>query len=334
MQIINNTKFNVEAIPSYGLNKRPKLTIIVKGSFKYNFDGHVELLKKQMPIFYCDQLFDEQTSVKFESDIVPFKEKTDIVLIGHAYTKSQKPTKKLNVKLSVDKISKSLNIIGDRELILSKIFNKIQHTEPKPFTKMPIRYEYSYGGYDPFSNMYYNMNPVGKGFIYKKKAKALNGLKLPNIEDIELQIDDLWKKRPIPAGFGFYSKTWSIRTNYLGTYDEVWRSQRSPCPPEDFSYLFYNAAHPDLQLESYLSGNEEVTLTNLTQTHENVNFIIPKINLNCIISMIDSFNNNIKLNLDTLCLLPDENIFYLVWRGLTKIDDISLISVSKITINS
>ncbi|NIQ17520.1 MAG: DUF2169 domain-containing protein, partial [Candidatus Aenigmarchaeota archaeon] len=46
--------------------------------------------------------------------------------------------------------------------------------------------------------------------------------------------------------------------------DEKWRKERSPDPPEDFSYDYYNGAHPDLQVEGYLAGDEDVELNNLT----------------------------------------------------------------------
>ena len=51
------------------------------------------------------------------------------------------------------------------------------------------------------------------------------------------------------------------RVSYAGTYDEQYQKERAPDPPLDFSYAFYNGAHPDLQVEGYLRGDEEVELT-------------------------------------------------------------------------
>ena len=61
--------------------------------------------------FYDD---DEIESIKFETDLVPFKPHTDIVLVGKAYAPRGKPATHLSVSLQVGPIAKSLSIFGNR----------------------------------------------------------------------------------------------------------------------------------------------------------------------------------------------------------------------------
>jgi len=43
-------------------------------------------------------------------------------------------------------------------------------------------------------------------------------------------------------------------------------------------------------------------------------------------------DEEVKLNIDTLCLIPDEKRFYMVWRGLCPIQDLGALEVKTIEI--
>lgn len=57
-------------------------------------------------------------------------------------------------------------------------------------------------------------------------------------------------------GFGPIAAHWRPRVARAGTYDDRWRAERSPLPPEDFDPRFFNTAPDDQQLPSYLPGEE------------------------------------------------------------------------------
>ena len=131
----------------------------------------------------------------------------------------------------------------------------------------------------------------------------------------------------------------------MGTYDEKWQKERAPEPPEDFSFRFYNGAHPDLQVEGYLKGNEEVILINLTP--EGIaRFQLPGTRVSCTVTGFgeshdssseddeagDTLAEKVELNLDTLCLIPDESRFYMVWRGLYPVRDLTAVEVNKVNV--
>ena len=46
----------------------------------------------------------------------------------------------------------------------------------------------------------------------------------------------------------------------------------------------------------------------------------------------DLVDEKVNLNIDTLCLLPDEKRFYMVWRGLCPINDLGALEVKEIKI--
>jgi len=135
-----------------------------------------------------------------------------------------------------------------------------------------------------------------------------------------------------------FVRVWEPRFSYMGTYDEKWRKERSPDPPEDFSYDYYNGAHPDLQVEGHLAGDEDIELNNLTPDG-NVLFRLPGIRLSASVSRQEESSGEIvvedplQLNLDTLCFIPDEKRFYQLWRGLCPLRDISAVEIREIEIN-
>lgn len=347
MEITNNTPFKAEALPFKGPGNKNILTVIVKGTFDILPDKQAATSHDQIPIAFGDELYDEKNdniSVKFESDMAPFKPRADIVLTGRAYAQDRRTV--LDVMLRVGNLKKILRIFGNRYWVSS--FLAERPSEPEPFSVMDITYERAFGGIDMESGDFCRENPTGQGFYTKKTKKTLNNSPLPNIEDPDNLIRS-WKDHPKPVGFGFYNKAWIPRASYAGTYDTKWRKERSPEFPEDFSFDYYNAAHPDLQVKGYLKGDEEVELVNLRPDGA-VRFKLPGMKLKCkVMKLYDMVSpsafgkrneNDPRLiteeadfNLDTLCLIPDENRFYLVWRALCPINDLTGSEVKEIQIS-
>ena len=356
MEILNDTLFEVEALPFRDLEGKTVLTIVVKGTFDIRLGEVATEASEQIPVAYGDQFYDEiaRGSVKFEFDIAPFKPRADIALIGKAYAPQGKEVHALDVSLRVGQMRKTIRVIGDRHWICSSRQLPEHPSEPQPFTSMDLVYERAFGGIDAEGDGWCKENLVGRGFFAKKSEKTFHGAPLPNLEDPANLIKS-WKDHPKPVGFGFRSKAWIPRTAFLGTYDDKWREERSPDLPEDFRLDFYNAAHPDLQVEGYLKGDEEVELVNLTPDGT-IRFRLPGIKVNCtvaksfeIIAVASStseegygadmagpeqpdMEKEVHLNLDTLCVIPDEKRFYLVWRGLCPIKDLTALEVKTIEI--
>jgi hypothetical protein len=339
----------VETLPTMGPGETPVVTIIVKGTFDIAPDGLVRPATEQLPVNFGDDLYDPEngSSVRYESDVAPYKPKADIALVGRAYAPGGKPTAMMDATLKVGTIQKTLRVIGDRHWQWWGRLLPVTASKPQPFTTMDLVYERAFGGVDTSGGGYCTANLVGRGFFAKKK-KVLAGAPLPNIEDPRRLITS-WKDHPPPAGFGFYGKTWSPRGERLGTYDDTWRKERAPRLPADFSFDFYNAAHPDLQVQGYLSGRETVVLHGLTADGY-LRFQLPGVHLVASVtrssellpaatdtpSEHESYAKEsiepVPMHLDTLCVMPDERRFYMVWRGLCHVRDITAIEVKNIHI--
>lgn len=347
MEIINHTPLLVETLPfSKGPSGKPVLTIIVKGTFDIVPNGIAAVSSDQISVAYGDEFYNEDGgSTKFEADIAPFKPRGDIVLVGSAYVPGGRSAESLDVSLRVGNISKNIHVIGNRHWVYGSIILPVSISKTEPFQVMEITYERAFGGIDKNGGDWCKENPIGRGFFTKKSKEAIDNAPLPNLEDPE-DLIRFWDDHPKPMGFGFYGRMWAPRGSYLGTYDEKWRKERSPDPPDDFQFDYYNGANPDLQVSGYLRGDEEVELTNLTEDGW-VRFRLPGVNPSVIVSKSDELptsttpreeiretREKIDLNLDTLCIIPDEKKVYLVWRGLCIINDLGALEIRTVEIST
>jgi hypothetical protein len=387
MEILNDSSFAIETIPCMGPEGKPVLTIIIKGTFDIISEQPGQVASEQIPVAFGDEYYNKKDggSVKFESDVAPFKPRTDIVLVGRAHAPKGALVGALDVFLRVGPVKKNIRVYGDRQWQCSSRLLPHSISKPQPFSAMDLVYERAFGGIDKDGGGFCKQNLIGCGFFAKKSAKTLDGASLPNLEDPNHLIRS-WKDHPRPVGFGFYGRAWMPRRGFLGTYDEKWRKERSPDPPEDFRFDYYNGAHPDLQVDGYLMGNEEVELVYLTP-EGTIRFQLPGISISCSVSktlellksellpeteeqdedvedfededMYEEFqaddlyedfekedtyeefeknqepdlvDEEVNLNIDTLCLIPDEKRFYMVWRGLCPINDLSALEIKEIKI--
>jgi hypothetical protein len=243
------------------------------------------------------------STVKLESDFVPFKVATDVVLSGKAYAPGGKPAVTLTASVVVGTARKDILVIGDR---VAKHKDKADpvFTEPQPFTSLELRYERAYGGVDVFSDpkapCAYPRNHLGRGFAVGNVKKAVDDLPLPNFEDpknplaparLISGVPQNWERQPLPQGFGWYSKYWQprvtlagvlpldkpleqqLRKAYAETLPADQRKAYEKHPLPDMDFRFFNGASLGLALP-FLKGDEEIRTINLTPEGE-ISFRLP-----------------------------------------------------------
>jgi hypothetical protein len=66
------------------------------------------------------------------------------------------------------------------------------------------------------------------------------------------------------CGFDPRGRAWLPRRGFAGTFDAAWQVARHPRMPLDYSFAYWNAASPVLQLSPHLGGNETISLHGLT----------------------------------------------------------------------
>jgi len=316
LDLRNHTPLTTGMVPALDQSGCSYAVVIIKGEFDIRHRSLLRLSDAQQPVLLADEYHGEpgKSSIKYEADTSRKKQATDIILNGHAYTPHNRPASSVDVSLQFGNRSKSRRVFGDR--FWEKSLIGWQASPPVRFTKMPLRYEYAYGGVDESREeqggpTFLATNPVGKGFI-GPKCKPSEGLPLPNIEDPAALIQD-WEQRPVPVGFGSIARNWQPRLGLAGTYDEQWQKKRLPLLPLDFDDRYFNSAHPDFIAQTALPADESFHLTNLTESGE-LTFQLPAIRLAVLVS-IKGRTQSYRPTLDTLVIEPDEQRVLLTWRA-------------------
>jgi hypothetical protein len=350
-RITTSVPFAVGTLPWQDAQGAARLSAIVKATFTIGNPADVGLTR--LPLCTSDVISpDQPQTIRFESDLVPFKPRTDVVLAGRAYAPGGKPVPQLVAGLRVGELRYGVAVFGDRTWQWRGVAPPTI-SDAEPFTSMDLVYERAFGGIDGPGSMYCKENLVGTGFIGKKTRERVNGLRLPNLEDPR-DVIRAWDHHPRPVGLGFYGRGWMPRLAYAGTYDEKYLKERHPLPPADFSYRFFNGAHPDLQVEGYLRGDEEVVLVNVCPHDPDVRFrlpgIVPRITVSrwtvppepwieehrgpdgSLPTALPLVDETVTPVLDTLVFIPDEGIFYEVFRGVCRLSSLDSLEVARITV--
>jgi len=341
MKIDNKSSLLAEALPMMDHEGNPVLVVLVKGTFSVGTDGAVTPVGKPIPVAYGDEpcYAGKGVSARWESDVVPFKPRGDIVLTGKVHAPGEQPAQWVDVTLRIGSLIKSLRIFGDRKWVCDGKKLTSNLTSPIPFQTMDLVPDRAFGGMDVRTGATCAENPAGRGYFDQEVVEDPEAAFLPNIEDPKNLIRH-WKDHPRPVGLGVVGKGCSPRFGYLGTYDETWEKERAPGLPVDFRPDFHNAAQPDLQVPGYLKGDEEVELINLTYD-ERLRFRLPGVLPAVTVTRADIENQGwdaprttetVEMRLDTLCLIPEERRFFLVWRGSLPVRNLGALEIREVSI--
>lgn len=311
-QVTNETPFAVDQDWIRDRNGAEIWLVVVKATFDILPDGRAVVSNVQPPVVRAPEYRGEpgRSSLKYDSDMVPAKTTTDILVIGHAYAPRQKPAIEIDAGFRVGPVRKLLRITGDRQ------WGTLGASAPKPFLSMPLVYERAFGGVDLRSTNperdWEWRNPVGLGFaVSRDNARDLY---LPNIEYPDLRMNS-WSDRPMPAGFGALAGHWQPRVSFAGTYDAAWEHTRKPLPPYDLVDAFYQSAPADQQAPAFLKGGEPVILHHLTPG-DDLCFALPRIYLGFETRFYGGGRElHYKYQMHSLILEPDELRVSLVWHS-------------------
>jgi len=356
MAIDNRTPYSVATLFWEDADGSPKLSVIVKATYAIEREG-VIVAPAQLPVLSSDVHHggDPLRSVRLESDRVPFKPCADIVLVGQAYAPGGRPAGSVTTALRVGSRIKTITVHGDRFWRLPAArAGRPTITQAQPFVRMELVYERAFGGIDADAATYEARNLCGTGYIGALTPASVEGKRLPNLEDADDPIRR-WDARPQPAGYGYYGRGWMPRLRAAGTYDEAYRQVRAPALPKDFSYAFFNGAHPDLQVAGYLRGDEEVELLHLAPEpvwRFKLPGVCPTVRVVQRVASPEAASHPaqwrassetrlqplretiLTMNLDTLVLLPDERIFYAVYRGICDLSELNAAEICRIDVSA
>lgn len=282
------------------------------------------------------------STIQFESDFIPYKLGTDVVLNGKAYTPKGKAAAFCTVAIKIADRRKDIRVIGDRTVTFVKNSLPV-FSDPTPFDVMDLRYERAYGGIDVYSDKQtsypYPRNPLGKGFIVKNTQEGIENIELPNLEDpnnlitpeqLCIQEYKNWENQPLPVGFGWFSKCSLPRAELAGimpadreTEQQLRKAYAEFVPSEhkgaylrnsirDMDFHFFNGASSGLAMP-YLKGDEEISTANLSPEGI-ISFSLPndqpKIGLD-----IGEGIKKTETVIHTVMVHMEEGKVDIVWRG-------------------
>jgi hypothetical protein len=311
----NDTPFAAERTWVRDENGAEVWIVALKASFRIGNDGKQVLCAEQDKVSRIPKFrgAPERTSLLCESDLIHRKLRTDVLVDGCAYSPGGKPAERVDVRIMVANIDKSLRVCGNR-LIRASI-GGLRLSSPEPFTSIPIVYERAFGGTDkkdanPQMHRWEPHNPVGVGFAIRNEH--IIGTPAPNIEDPHAPYKNCDKGKP--AGLGPIARHWLPRVTLAGTYDGNWDVTRKPLFPTDFDERFYQCAPEDQQADRFLTGGEKVELHNLTPDGY-LSFHLPRVSFGMTTRFYDGTAVQQRVVLHTVILRPSDRIFQMVWHS-------------------
>lgn len=279
------------------------LTVIVKATFVLQ-PGTAQLAPEQDPVLKQDRFYDHdpRRSVRVPSDMVPYKPRADVTLVGHAYAPGKQPVRSIVTRLVVGEMDKSIEVWSDRAF---RVLDG-QLLEGKHFTTMPLVWERASGGPE-------SANPVGKRF--DGALDAYGTIAIGNLQPLGHFVS----KRSdtfAPTCYGPVAPTWPGRTQRLGRLSRhlayiAWNTQKLP-PNLDPS--FFQAAPPDQYVQE-IRANERVVLENLHPEYARLVTSLPGLTPRAIADRATGEREEIKLIGDTLWIDTDRGVCCVVWRG-------------------
>jgi hypothetical protein len=294
------------------------LTVVCKATFVL-LPGASVLAREQDAPNEADDHWndDERRSLHAANDLVPFKRRADVILVGHAYAPRMQPVSWLTARLIVGEVDKAVEVHADRLWT-----QQGELREGARFTKMPLRYERAGGGAE-------TSNPVG---IRAGAWPDMYGqITVPNLLPPGFHVKQPGEVVP-PVGFGPIAPGWPTRSEKLHRHAAGWDHRRwNDRPlPEDIDAGFFNAAPADQQVGE-LRSDERIVLENLHPEHKRLVTSLPGMAPRAMVERAGAAAQEVRLRCDTLCIDTDRGVCNLVWRGhvvLSRADEVGRVVIT------
>ncbi len=308
LQLANKTPFAASLFLLPNREGIDTVFVVVKATFTLH--PTVAVAEKQVPVCLADEYVGKpgHSSLRYASELHIGKPGTDIALVGHARPPAS-TAEHLMVSLCVADQAHEIEVFGDRT------WGYFGPSAPQPFEAMPLLFERAYGGTQVLSEtkvLAEERNPVGVGFLGKRRSTELMGTPVPNLEDPRHPLRSPGD-RQTPTCFGFVAPSWLPRRAYAGTYDATWQRSRAPYLPSDFDARYFHTAAEGLCFASPLTGGEPCSLLGVSSQGP-LTFTLPRCEWRIDIRLAGKVETP-PSRLETVLIEPDENRFSLSYRA-------------------
>jgi hypothetical protein len=278
------------------------LTVVAKGTFALK-PGKVSLAAEQQSIHAREIHWsdDPARSLHAPSDLVPFKRRVDVVLVGQAFAPRGAPAQSLVARLAVGSVDKAIAVRADRALTRDG-----EIREGARWASMPLLYERAAGGPDTW-------NPVGVSL--EAPPDAYGQRLLPNLQPTTATPAEA-AEPGAPIGFGPIAAEWRVRRDRLRHRAEAWNEARFEDVPigDDFDAAYFQAAPLDQQLD-VLRDEEAIVLESLLADHPRLATQLSGLQPKAFVDIPGQTPRDLRLVADTLWIDSDRAICTVTWRG-------------------
>lgn len=220
------------------------ISVSAKRTYRLVTAGRCVLADDQVPL--VEGLVVDDGLLVHDSDLLPFKPGTDVVVAAEAHPPGGRAVTETMVGVTVADRNVRLRVVGKRRVVRRN--GAWAFSDPEPFAKAPIGWREAYGGidavarekldgprldalqkYSQYSLKFatvaaYPRNPVGKGYLLEEHP-GVEGLELPTVEDPDDSLNpgrlfaghpDAWSRQPLPAGLSWVNYGWFPRSAFAG----------------------------------------------------------------------------------------------------------------------
>jgi hypothetical protein len=274
------------------------LTVIVKATYKL-VSGVTSLTEAQDGVNERDLHAENNPKLGLysASDLVPYKPRADVTVVGKAYAPPNELSSKLVARVAVGTVDKRVEVHAERYF-----GSKGELTAEAFFSKIPIGYERAPAG---------PTNPVGRSLTARPDSRGR--LRLPNLQVPGERVD---AKKPLtPIGFGPIPPSWPSRLALLHDKAPAWQG-RDWCSlpiPKHWNWAFFNVAPQDQQLDE-ISADEEIRLDHLHPKEPKLVTRLPGI-WPCVFLERHERAEAVTMHGDTLWIDTNRLVQTVTWRG-------------------
>src|SRR5580700_6438219 len=122
---------------------RQIVSVHVKRTYRLRPDGQCVRAEGEIPLLLGPKSEDDEESF-VETDIVPFKGRTDVIVMSKAWGRG---ARRAVAKIRLGSRELSFHVSGDRRASYRGP-GSLSFGEPEPFESIDMRYENAYGGFD------------------------------------------------------------------------------------------------------------------------------------------------------------------------------------------
>lgn len=229
---------------------KPMLAVLAKRTYTVDGDGRLALAEEQAPLMGIPTPDpDDAALLAVDTDLHPYKPRTDVVVLGRAYGSAR--ARRLDAVVTVAGREKRIAVLGERTCSMGP-GGSIRISEPGPIDQVPLTYAYAYGGrdrgaeakygnplktaptlpqglagvdLDAASPFLYPRNPAGRGYLVEPTPEAVAMLAMPQLEDptdllgparLAAGWVDQWHRMPLPQATGWVDYGWYPRVAFFG----------------------------------------------------------------------------------------------------------------------